>query len=299
MTQPKLFSRPFGISLLLVIAVVFGSNHIAARIAFDHGVNVVSAVAIRSGGTALALLALLTALRVPLRLPAPTLGRAVIIGLVLAVQSYCLYSSVARLPVALALLAFNIYPMLFALMSWAAGMERPAPRTLIAMPVALVGLALALDVAGKSGGLAARWGEIGAGVGFAVAAALAFALVLLLSARWLKGMDGRLRSCLTMGTCGAAVAAVAAASGTFALPGDGMGWLGLALLTLLYGSAITALFMLQPHLSAASDVVALNFEPVAVLILGWAILDQGIAPLQIAGALIVIGAIVALGTARR
>jgi drug/metabolite transporter (DMT)-like permease len=43
----------------------------------------------------------------------------------------------------------------------------------------------------------------------------------------------------------------------------------------------------------------LNFEPVALMFLGWAILGQGLAPQQIAGALVVIGAIVALGTAKR
>jgi drug/metabolite transporter (DMT)-like permease len=36
-----------------------------------------------------------------------------------------------------------------------------------------------------------------------------------------------------------------------------------------------------------------------VLVLGWAILGQGLEPRQIAGALVVIGAIVALGTAKR
>ena len=39
-----------GIALLLVIATVFGSNHVAARIAFDHGTNVTTAVAVRSAG---------------------------------------------------------------------------------------------------------------------------------------------------------------------------------------------------------------------------------------------------------
>jgi drug/metabolite transporter (DMT)-like permease len=39
------------------------------------------------------------------------------IGLLVGVQSLCLYSAVARLPVALALLAFNTYPLWTAL--WA------------------------------------------------------------------------------------------------------------------------------------------------------------------------------------
>ncbi len=290
--------RWLGVAILLVIAVTFSLNHIAARVAFDHGVNVVTGVAFRSGGTALALFALLLALRVPLTLPASTRWRALAIGVVVAVQSYCIYAAVARLPVALALLTFNTYPLLFALMAWAAGMERPSRSAFAAMLVALFGLALALDVAPSGGELAARWEEIGAGVAFATGASLSFALVLFLNARWLHGVDGRVRSFLTMSSCSAVAIAGAAATG-FALPADGTGWLGLILLTLFYGSAITALFVLQPRMRSTSDVAVLNFEPVALLFLGWVILGQSLGPLQVAGALIVIGSVVALGMAKR
>ena len=290
--------RWLGIAILLAIAVTFSLNHIAARIAFDHGASVVTGVVFRSGGTALALLALLLALRVPLALPAPTRWRAFAIGIVVAVQSYCIYAAVARLPVALALLTFNTYPLLFALMAWAAGMERPSRSAFAAMLVAFFGLALALDVTRGGGELAARWDEIGTGVAFATGASLSFALVLFLNARWLQGVDGRLRSFFTMSSCSAAAIAGAAATG-FALPADTIGWLGLILLTLFYGSAITALFVFQPLMRSASDVAVLNFEPVALLFLGWVILGQSLGPLQIAGALIVIGSVVALGMAKR
>lgn len=285
--------------MLLVIATTFALNHVAARVAFDHGVSVVTAVVFRSGGTALAVLALLLVLRTPLRLPAPTLGRAAAIGAIIAVQSYCLYAAVARLPVALALLTFNIYPMVYALMTWAAGVERPSARALAAMLVAFAGLALALDIIRTGSALAARWSEIGTGVAFAIAAALAFGSALFLNARWLRGVDGRVRSFFTMASCGVLAFAGAAATDTIALPHDGPGWLGLALLTLFYGAAITALFVFQPRMRAASDTAVLNFEPVALLFLGWAILGQSLEPRQIAGALVVIGAIVALGSAKR
>lgn len=291
--------RWLAIAILLVIAVTFSLNHIAARVAFDHGASVVTGVVFRSGGTALAVAALLLALRVPFAVPAPTAARALVIGVVVAVQSYCIYAAVARLPVALALLTFNTYPVLFALMAWAAGMERPSRREFLAMVVALVGLALALDIAGTGAQAGARWDEIGAGVAYATGASLSFALVLFLNARWLHGLDGRLRSLLAMASCCAAALAGATLTGTLALPADGAGWLGLALLTLFYGSAITALFVVQPRMRSASDVAVLNFEPVALLFLGWAILGQELAPWQIAGALVVVGSIVALGTAKR
>ena len=110
-----------GIGLLLVIATVFGSNHVAARVAFEHGANVTTAVAFRSTGTAVVVLALMLVQGIPLRLPRPTFARSLLVGLGIAAQSYCLYSAVARIPVALALLAFQTFPMLLALISWLAG----------------------------------------------------------------------------------------------------------------------------------------------------------------------------------
>ena len=295
----KPLPRRAGVALLLAIATTFGSNHIAARVAFDHGTSVATAVAFRAAGTALALAAVLTVLRIPLGLTPTTLGRTAAIGILIAVQSYCLYSSVARIPAALALLAFNTFPMLYALLSAAAGMERLSRRAILAMPAALFGLALALDVIGDSDKLGARWEEIGAGVSFSIAASFCFAAVLFASARWLHGVDGRVRSGVVNAVVAILVLAVAASTGQLALPGDGTGWTGLLLLTLLYGSGITSLFMLQSRLASASDVAALNFEPIAVLLLGWAVLGQGLEPRQIAGALIVIAAIVTLGTAKR
>lgn len=291
--------RWIGIAILLAIATTFGSNHVAARVAFDHGTSVATAVAVRAAGTAVALATALLVLRVPLRMPAASLARMAAVGAILAVQSYCLYSAVARIPAALALLAFNTYPLLYALMSAVAGMERLSRRALVAMPVALFGLALALDVVGGADKLASRWGEIGAGATFSVAASLCFATVLFVSARWLHGVDGRVRSGVINAVVAVLVLAVGMPAGLLTMPADGAGWSGLALLTVFYGTAITALFMLQPRLGAATDVAALNFEPIAVLVLGWAILGQSLSPMQIAGALVVIGAIVALGTARR
>jgi drug/metabolite transporter (DMT)-like permease len=181
--------------------------------------------------------------------------------------------------------------MLLALLSWATGAGRPATRTLVAMPVALVGLAFALDVFGQAAGFAGRWAEIGAGVTWALAAALSFAFVLLLTGRWLKEMDGRVRTFLTMGVTALIVGLAGAATNAFAWPVEAAGWVGLALLTLFYGSAITALFVVLPRLGAANFAVVLNIEPIAALFLAWALLGQSVTPLQLLGALIVIGAI--------
>lgn len=284
---------------MLVIATVFGSNHIAARVAFDHGTNVTTAVAVRSTGTALFVLMLLLATKTSLRVERKNIARSFVVGLLIAVQSYCLYSAVAVIPVALALLAFNTHPMALSLLSWASGGERPARRMLVAMPVALAGLALALDVWGRSGDVAGRWREISAGVLWATGASLSFAAAMVLTSHKLGGMDGRLRSFLTMSVVAVAAIAGGAVSGDFMLPADGTGWIALVLLTVFYGIAITSLFVLLPKLGAVNNMAIMNFEPIAVLGIAWMALGQAVAPLQVLGAFIVIGAIMWMGSERK
>jgi drug/metabolite transporter (DMT)-like permease len=293
-----ILSPRLAIPLLMTLASIFAANHIAARLAFDHGASVAAAVAVRSGATALAMLALLRLQRISMALPRATLLRGLGIGLLVAVQSFCLYSAVAIIPVALALLAFNTFPMLFMLLTWAAGGDNPGRRAFVAMPLALFGLVLALDILGTVETMAGRWAEIGVGVSWALGSAVSFALVLFLTTRYLKDVDGRMRTFLTMGATAVAVGLAGAVTQKLALPADGTGWLGLLLLTVLYGSAITAMFTVVPRLGAASNTAALNFEPVAALILGWVVLGQGMAARQIVGALIVVGAVILIGTRR-
>jgi drug/metabolite transporter (DMT)-like permease len=293
-----ILSPRLGIPLLMFLATMFAGNHIAARVAFDHGTSIAAAVTVRSGVTALVIVALLRLQSVSMALPRATLLRGLGIGLLVSLQSFCLYSAVAIIPVALALLAFNTFPMIFVLLTWLAGGENPGRRAFVAMPLALLGLVLALDIIGTVEAMAGRWAEIGVGVGWALGSSASFACVLFLTTRHLKDVDGRLRTLLTMGTTAVVVGLAGAATGSLALPADGTGWFGLALLTVLYGSAITAIFTVVPLLKSASNTAALNFEPIAALILGWAILGQTVAPRQLVGALIVVGAVILIGTKR-
>jgi drug/metabolite transporter (DMT)-like permease len=285
-----------GIPILLAASTMFASNHVAARIAFDHGASVAAGVVARATGTALVMLLLMRLQGVALKLPRELRVAAVFSGLLHAVQSYCLYSAVAVIPAALALLVFHTAPMLFVLLSWAMGKEHARASALAAMALALAGLALALNLPGA--GFAERWAAIGIGVSWAFAGALSFMLVLYLNANALKVLDGRMRNLIMTAITAVTVLAGAAAAGTLAAPADAQGWLGLLLLTVFYCGAMCALFIILPRVAAASTV-ALNFEPIALLGLGWIFLGQAVVPLQIVGAFLTVGAIAWLGFAKR
>ena len=290
-------SRPLAVALLLLIATTFASNHIAARFAFEHGANVLTAVTVRSLGTALVVWVLMRATRVSFSLHGAVWWQVLVFGLVITVQSVFLYSAVARIPVALALLTFNTFPIMLAIISWFAGAERPARRVAIAMPIALLGLTLALGVIDSSG--FALGPSFAAGVGFALGASFAFAITLFLTTRWFKAVDGRMRSFIGMAVVGVVALALGIGIDGFALPRDGTGWIGLGLLTLFYGTAITSLFVLLPRIGAVNNAALMNFEPIAALTLGWLLLDQTLRPVQIGGIVVVIGAIVMVAAAKR
>jgi drug/metabolite transporter (DMT)-like permease len=291
--------RAFG--TLLLLACMFGANHVAARVAIDHGVDVATAVAVRSLATAAVVALIVLANRVPLVLNTRQRRAMPVISLLVGVQSLCLYSAVARIPVGLALLAFNTYPLWTALAAWLIYGQAPERRVLIAMPVILAGLALALDVSGLASGLGAQaqWGRTGVGVAFAMAAASTFGLVLAMTQHSVADLDGRLRTTITMTLVGLLGLAAALAQGGLHWPTAPVGWWGLAALSLLYGTAFTVLFTLLPKLGVVGSSPILNVEPVAALLMAWVVLDQTVAAVQWLGAVVVVATVMVLGLRRR
>jgi drug/metabolite transporter (DMT)-like permease len=286
---------------LLLIALMMGANHVAARIAFNNGVDVATAVVFRSSITALVIVVLLSSTGVRVNFSRRNKRALPVVGLLVGVQSLCLYSAVARLPVALALLAFNTYPIWTAFWARVIYRQKAERALLIAMPVILAGLALALDVFGAASGLGAagQWARIGAGVAFALAAAATFGLALVITQHEAADVDGRVRTATTMIIAGLIALITVAVQGGFHLPQAPAGWGGLAALTFLYGTAFTIMFTVLPRLGVVGNSAIMNVEPVFALVLAWLILGQAIAPVQVVGALVVVGAVMALGMRRR
>lgn len=320
-TQAHHRASPLAALALMLTACIFAANHVAARAAFNDGVSVVTAVAVRSATAAVALTLVLAALRVSPRLVGAQRWQVWVVGLLLATQSVCLYSAVARLPVALALLAFNSFPLFIAFWHGLINRQAPPKAVLWAMPFILVGLALALDVTGAATRMSAadRWASLSVGLAFAMGAAASFSLGMVLTERWLKVLDARSRTfwvgvvmTVLATTAGLALGAGLIVGGAvsppgapmpllsgFAWPRTGAGWMALSALALLYSAAFALLFTLLPKLGAAGNSPLLNVEPIAALVLAWVLLGQQIAPLQIAGAALVVGTVMWLGFRKR
>jgi drug/metabolite transporter (DMT)-like permease len=300
--QTSHFPRHISVLIMAGMACSFAGNHIAARIAFDDGAGLLLAILCRSGVTLLALAAVVMWRRESLRLGSGVWGWQVLVGLLIGVQSFCIYSAVARIPVGLALLVVNLSPVLLALLTWTLGGPAPTRRAAMLMGVILFGLLIVLDIPTllvEQGRLDDRWLE---GVLFSLGAAAVFAVAMWISGNRLSRMAGTVRSMLTMAVVflGTSIAgAVGVMPDGLSMPGTKEGWFALAVLVLLYGAAFSALFICMPRLDITRNAPVMNVEPVAGLLFGWLILDQHLGPLQLVGGAIVVAAIVLLAYRRQ
>ena len=297
MSAPALFPRHIAVLILVLLACAFAGNHIAARIAFDHDTGLLLAILCRAGVTLLVLTSLVLWQRERPRLTPANWRWQLLLGLLIAAQSFFIYSAVARIPVALALLIANVAPILLVLLTWALGGAAPTRRAALLMGMIMLGLVFALDVPERlssQGTTEAQWLE---GIAFGFAAATVFACALWITDHKLSSLRGTVRSMLTMLIVFSA-AAVAGFSGVLpggvSLPSSSTGWTALVFLVALYGLGFCLLFICVTRLDMARNAPVMNVEPVASLLFGWLILDQLLSSGQIIGGLIVVAGIVML-----
>jgi drug/metabolite transporter (DMT)-like permease len=294
---PALFPRHIAVLILVCLGCAFAGNHVAARVAFDDGAGVLLAILMRSGGTLIVLAGLVFWQRRSIRLAPGAWRWQLLLGLLIATQSICLYSAVARIPVALALLVANVFPILLALLTWALGGARPTARTALLMGLILVGLIFVLEVPARLASSETVGPEWVLGVVLAFCAASVFATALWVTDHKLSQVRGSVRSMLTMLVVFSS-ANIAGASGLLpgglSLPQSSTGWTALAILVALYGIGFITLFISVPRLNMPRNAPVMNIEPLATLVMGWLVLDQMLAAGQIFGGVVVIFGIVML-----
>lgn len=296
------FARHISILTLLGVGVVFASAHISARISFDNGTGLLTAILVRSFAT-LALLSILAIVyKQSLKMSWQQAPWQLLLGLLIAIQSICIYSAVSRIPVGIALLAANTFPIQMALLSWLLGGKPPTKVRASLMALTLFGLLLALDIPALIQSDQTNIQLWVVGIGSALLAAFAFSLGMWVTEHKLSNAKGSARSFYTMITV-LIVTLVAGSADIFpgglTLPETSTGYVSLILLSSLYAFAFTLLFMLAPRLNLAQNATAINIEPVASLTLGWLILGQQLSLIQLIGGAVVISCIIAFSQLRK
>lgn len=301
---PDIRTSGAGIALALTSAVSFGLSGSLARALMDTGWSAAAAVSMRVTIAALVLaIPGLLALRGQYRLLLTNARTIIVYGLLAVAGAQFLYFlAVSRLDVGVALLIEYTAPVAVVLFMWAFRGQKPGPLTFVGAAIAAVGLVLLLDVLGGAsvdalGVLFALGAMIGAVAYFIISAndtsglppitLAAGGLVFAAIAFWLAALIGVLPMTtstqdvvFTLGTVPWWVPVLA---------------LGVITAALAYVTGIAA----ARHLgSRLASFVALS-EVAAGLVFAWILLDQQPRPVQLLGAMLVLGGVVVVKLGER
>lgn len=284
---------------LLFAALIMGSNHVAARIAIDDGLGVFTAVMVRSVFTASVLTIVLAVRMQSITFTTRQKYFLLVIGALIALQSTLLYAAISNMPVSLGLVVFNTYPVLTALWGWVLFRTQPEKVILIASPILLVGLSLALGVVNM---LSSEQGlEIASlfpGMLYALGSATTFGLALVLTQRETLAVDPLARTAVSMWLVGFITLGLTQVTGGLDWPNSMTGWGGTIALTIFFATGFTIVFALIPKLGLGNTAI-MNMEPIFALILAWLLLNQSVSMTQLIGACVVVGTVIALGMRKR
>lgn len=277
-------ARAAGTLFAIASALGYGASLPLSRLAFDEGTNALTVAFLRYVALAVLLGAWCAVrgrhsrtLRPRERLLSLLLGAcfaSVSLGTLLG-------SSV--MAVSLTVLVFYTYPSL--ILITAALLERRMPRPIEAavLAMALLGLALALDVDFAAINLS--------GLGFAGLAAVgALATFVIIERGLTEGDTMRITGLASFGAAVVSGGALAAA-GPLALPGTVTGWLLLTGVIALFASAVLCMFGAIRLAGSVHASTLLFLEPVTAIVLAVALLAESLSTLQWAGAGLVVTAV--------
>ncbi|MFQ3231702.1 DMT family transporter [Reinekea sp.] len=296
------FPQWLAVTLLISVATMFAGNHVAARLAFDNGAGLIIALLARSGFAFVIMASLVIWQGHSIRIPRGKRRFQLLLGLMITLQSLSLYSSVARIPVPIALLLINSWPIIYTLLNWVLSGVKPTGRFIFIMVTILFGLLLVLDIPSWFNSQEPIEGDWFTGIALGALSAVFLAIAMRLMDYQLSQMTGSVRSGFSMLFVVLVLFVIGIADvvpNGMALPVNGMGWVGLSALALLYGTASSILFISLPKLNMARNSPIVNFEPVAALFLSFWILNQALSPIQLVGGAVVMSGIVLLSFSKR
>lgn len=265
-------------------AVCYGVTVVIGRDLAGSGLDPATALGVRFGVAAVALLVVLAARRAPLRpLPGERLRILALGAIGYTTESTLFYLSLQRGTAAATALLFYVYPALVSVLEIARGRERPSKATVFA---------LCLSVAG-TGTVVAAGGDVSittGGIAFAFASAATFAIYLLVGRELGRRSDAMTAACWVAVGASASSLARGAVTGTLSDPTGHLGPLA------LYGVATAAAFALTfaalSRIGTSRTAVVMTLEAISAALLAAVFLGESIGVMQGIGGAAVLGAAV-------
>jgi drug/metabolite transporter (DMT)-like permease len=273
-----------GVVVALAAAAGYAVANTSASVAYQAGSDPMTVAATRFLVPTVALIVWLRLSGVPLTLRRRDAILGVLLGLVTALYTFAVLRSFNMLPFALAVLIFYLFPLIAAVIAVGFGLEKFNWKTGAAIVLALIGLALALNV---------RGGNLDPfGVALAFFAAVGLAVVIVVSSRLFGGGDPRPLTLYMAAAASVFLLIVCAASGDFVLPQTPNGWIGFAASSVLYGFAMITFFIAVSMIGPVRASLLSYADAVISAGLGVVVLGQALTVVQVVGIVVVIVALI-------
>ena len=279
-----------GSALCIASAIAFGAMAIFGKLAYDAGVGLLTLLFVRFTIAAPVLwLASLRRLGTLADSPRGMPAAAFALGAVgYSLQAALYFAALTRMDASLLSMLLYTFPAMVTAAAVTLGRETVTARRVGALLVSSGGLALVLLGAG-----AGTFDWVGAGLG--LGAAITYTAYILVSDRVAGQLDALPLSALI--TTGAALTfgAAAAASGSFDTGFAAEGWIWLAAIAIVSTvTPITLFFAGLRRVGPSTAAILSTLEPPTTVALAFVVFGESLSPLQLVGAVLVLGAAVSL-----
>lgn len=271
----------FGILLVLVSAVAFGTMAVTARNAYAAGLDVPTLLFLRFGIAAVVLWPMMwaTGTKMPKDRSMALLflmGAGLYFG-----QSYSYFTAVALIPSALASLLLYLYPVGVALLSFLFLHEKIGRLKAFALGLALLGTALTIGPVGGGSTL---------GIALAIGAAILYAAYIVVGSMAL-GKVGALEATTAVITSAALIYGIILLARQVPLPSRPDAWLWATLLALETLVAIGTFLAGMAKVGPVNASTLSAVEPLVTALLGFWLLGETLLPIQIVGGMTILFAV--------
>ncbi|MBM0127099.1 DMT family transporter [Pimelobacter simplex] len=285
-----------GVLLVLVSATAFGAMAVFGKLAYGEGVTPQALVLVRFVLAAVLLCSLVTTLAARSGRPAvptPATGsrtRLVVVALALgalgyATQATLYFAALERIDASLVALVLYTFPTIVTIAAILLGRERATLPRLVALAVASAGTLLVLLGAGG-----VRFDVLG--VTYAFGAALTYSVYILVGDTTVRQLPPLTLTAVVMTGAALTHAVRAAVTGGVDLGFTAAGWFWIACVAVVSTVvASTAFFAGLRRVGPSTAAILSMFEPVATVTLATVVLGESLAPLQLAGGLLVLSSI--------
>lgn len=272
-------SRGWGIPIAVLSAICYGASLPLSRLAYDHGTNALTILTLRYLTIIVVLGAWLALTGSTFRMAPRMVLACAAVGVCFVAVSGGLLASVNFIPVNLTVVVFYTYPVLTLLLVSAMEHRLPTIAELLAVVLALLGVAFAMQVSFEH--------LNAAGVAFAFLAAIGAATTFIVAARALPEVGTTLMSWYACGVAFMGGAAITLGMDAVAVPTSALGIGLIAFIIAIFTTAVVAMLIGVKLIGPVRSATLLCLEPITAIFVAVLVLAEHLKAGQWLGAALV------------